>query len=423
MYIIVLACWFFLGVLGSSFTTVAADTNLIAYVNGEGELYVIQPDGEGKRKLASGEMLQAIKFSPQQIAAGQDFYTWPVWSPDGNRVACFRVLNGERGPTDGLYIFDVHNSQVLHAYEEPGLRPIYAYWSPNSQNLAVLLGGPGAFSVGLWPVSGNQKPKTVAQGAPFYFHWRIDGRALLAHAGGDPEAKAGHSVSLIDVESGKRQLVNRDPAAFGPPSWSSDGHWLAYGGQAKSKEKSNLMIAMADGSSPKSFGALPEKIALEWSPTQSVLAVATSAFVGDPLLQDLKLIEVPSGKTRTVVKDHFAAYFWSPDGERILYAKRTLGSDVWTWTVVNVQTGKTFDIVDFFPSRPLLMVFQYFDQYALSHRLWSPDSKQFVFAGAVGADVHPLEALQNPMVYTVEAVAQAKPKSLTEGHIAFWSPQ
>lgn len=422
MYIRVLACWLFFSVLCSSFTALA-ETNLIAYVNGEGELYVIQPNGEGKRKLASGEMLQAIRFSPQQIKAGQDFYMWPVWSPDGNRVACFRVINGEQGPTDGLYIFDVHDSRVLHAYEEQGLRPIYAYWSPNNQNLAVLLGGPGAFSVGLWPVSGNQKPKTVAQGAPFYFHWRMDGRALLAHAGGDPEAKEGHSVSLIDVESGKRQLVNRDPAAFGPPSWSSDGHWLAYGGRGKNKEKSNLMVARADGSSPKSLGALPEKIALEWSPTQPVLAVATSSFVGDPLLQELKLVEVPSGKTRTVVKDNFAAYFWSPNGERILYAKRTLGTDTWTWAVVNVQTGKTYDVVDFFPSRPLLLVFQYFDQYALSHRLWSPDSKQFVFVGAIGADTHPLEALQNPTVYTVEAVAQAKPKSLTEGHIAFWSPQ
>ena len=133
MYIIVLSCWLFLSVLGLSLT-VEADTNLIAYVNGEGELYTMQPNGEGKQKLASGEMLQAIKFAPQQIKAGQDFYTWPVWSPDGTRVACFRVLNGEHGPTDGLYIFDVHSSQVLHAYEEQGLRPIYAYWSPNSQN-------------------------------------------------------------------------------------------------------------------------------------------------------------------------------------------------------------------------------------------------------------------------------------------------
>ncbi len=422
MYVTMWSCWLVLSVILSCHT-VAANTNLIAYINDEGELYVIQPTGEGKRKLASGEILQTIAFSPQQRTTGQEFYSWPVWSPDGSRVACFRVNNGEHGPTDGLYIFDVHSAQVLHAYEEPGLRPIYAYWAPNNQHLAVLLGGPGAFSVGVWPVEGKQKPKTVAQGAPFYFHWRMDGQALLAHAGGDPEAKEGHSVSVIDIGSGKRQLVTRDPAAFGPPSWSNDGHWLAYGNQMKNKEQSQITIAMADGSSPKSLGALPLRIAIEWSPTQPVLAVATSSFVGDPLLEELKLIDVPSGKTRTLVKDHFAAYFWSPDGAHILYAKRKLGTDLWAWAVANVQDGRTYDVVDFVPSRPLLLIFQYFDQYALSHRLWSPDSKHFVFAGAVGAEVRPLDGLQNPTVYIVDAIAQAKPKSLADGHVAFWSPQ
>lgn len=398
-----------------------AATNLIAYIDGEGDLYLIEPTGEGRRKLASGEMLQTIAYSPQWVKSGQDFYSWPVWSPDGNRVACFRAVNSETGPMDGLYIFDARSSQVLHAYEEPGLRPIYAYWAPNSQSLAVLLGGPGAFSLGLWPQSGAQKPKTVAQGSPFYFHWRMDGQALLAHTGGDVEAKEGHSISLINVESGKRQLVSRAPSAFGPPSWSSDGHWLAYGDHTT--EKAAVLVALADSSDPKSMGTFPEKIALQWSPTQPLLAVASSSFVGDPLLEELQVIDVPSGKTRTLVKDNFAAYFWSPDGTRILYAKRKLGTDLWAWAIVEVKSGKTYEVVDFVPSRPLLLVFQYFDQYALSHRLWSPDSKRFVFTGAVGSEARPMEGLANPSVYTVEAVAQAKPKSLTRGHIAFWSPQ
>ncbi|HXG18346.1 MAG TPA: hypothetical protein VNN62_04650 [Methylomirabilota bacterium] len=423
MYCTMFVWWLFGLTLLLPVSRTWAETNLIAYIDREGDLYLIQPNGEGKRKLASGEMLQTIALWPQQIKNGQDFYSWPVWSPDGNRIACFRVVGGESGPTDGLYIFDARSSQVLHAYQAPGLRPIYAYWAPNSQNLAVLLGGPGAFSLGLWPVAGAQRPKTVAQGAPFYFHWRTDGQALLAHTGGDADAKEGHSVSVIDIESGERHMVSRAPAAFGPPSWSSDGHWLAYGDQSNEQEKANLVVARADGSAPTSLGIVPEKIALEWSPTQPILAVATSSFVGDPLLEELRLIDVPSGKTRTIVKDNFAAYFWSPDGERILYAKRKLGTDLWAWAVVSVKDEQTYDVVDFVPSRPLLLVFQYFDQYALSHRLWSPDSKQFVFTGAAGTDVRPLEGLRNPTVYTVEAIAHAKPRSLTDGHIAFWSPQ
>jgi TolB protein len=401
----------------------SADPNLIAYINDEGELFVVQPNGEGRRKLASGALLQQIAFSPQQSTTGREVYSWPVWSPDGSRLACFRVNNKGDGPTDGFYIFDVNNAQVLHAYEGPGLRPIYAYWAPNSQNLAVLLGGPEAFSVNVWPVAGKQTLKTVALGAPFYFHWRPDGQALLAHAGGDSEAKEGHSVTVIDIENGQRRLVSRDPSAFGPPSWSSDGHWLTYGSQTNYGDQSQIMVAMADGSAPQALGVLPMKIALEWSPTQPLLAVATSSFVGDPLLQELKLIDVPSGKTRTIVKDHFAAYFWSPDGSRILYAKRKLGTDFWAWAVVDVRTGKNYEVVDFVPSRPLLQIFQFFDQYALSHRLWSPDSKQFVFSGAIGATVRPWDGIRDPSVYIVDAIAQAHPKSLAEGQVAFWSPR
>jgi TolB protein len=410
------------------FPVAAFAVNLIAYIDGAGDLYLIQPDGNGRRKLASGELLQSIAFSPRQARNGQGLYSWPVWSPDGSRLACFRMVNDDEENTDGLYIFDATSSLVLHSYEAPGLRPIYAYWAPNNQHLAVLLGGQGGLLLGLWPTPGNPQPKAVAHGAPFYFNWRADARALLVHSGDDSETTEGHSVSLLDIESGKRQLVSRAPAAFGPPSWSADGKWLAYGDRSKEEKKekekvqSALMVAAADGSAAKSFGTLPEKIAMEWCPTQPLLAVATSSFVGDPLLEELQVIDVPSGKTRTVIKDNFAAYFWSPNGERILYAKRKLGTDLWAWAVVEVKDGKTSEVVDFVPSRQLLQVFQYFDQYALSHRLWSPDSQSFVFAGAVGPDVRPMMGLRSPTVYAVEATAYASPKALSDGHIAFWSP-
>jgi TolB protein len=401
----------------------SSGTNLIAYIDEAGDLYTIQPDGTDKRKLASGEVLQTIAFSGRLIKNGQDFYSWPVWSPDGTRLACFRVVAEEDEATDGLYIFEVASSQVLNSYKEPGLRPIYAYWAPNGRHIAVLLSGPRALSLSLWSASGGQRPRTIAQGAPFYFDWRADARALLVHNGGDPEAKEGHSVSVLEVENGKRSLVSRAPAAFGPPSWSSDGKWLAYGDIDKNGTKTTLMIATADGSTPKAFGTLPEKLALEWSPTQPVLAVATSSFVGDPLLDELRLIDVSSGKTRTIIKEQFAAYFWSPNGKRILYAKRKHDTDLWTWAVAEVGEGMSHEVVDFAPSRPLLQVFQYFDQYALSHRVWSPDSQSFVFTGSAGADANPAVALRNPTVYAVSAAVHATPKALSDGPIAFWSPQ
>ncbi|MCS6927017.1 MAG: hypothetical protein NZ578_14065, partial [Candidatus Binatia bacterium] len=238
---LVSSCLFCACVFLSTALPVAAD-NLIAYIDSSGDLYVIQPDGGGRRRLASGEMLQRIALTTQFLAGRSGFYSWPVWSPDGTRLACFHVLASESGHLDGLYIFDVRTTQVLHAYQEPGLQPIYAYWAPHGQQLAILLGGPGRFALGLWPIHNGQGPKAIAYGAPFYFHWRADARALLIHTGGDPDAVERHSVSLLDIENGRRQLVSRSPAAFGPPSWSCDGKWLAYGDHTPTTERATLMI-------------------------------------------------------------------------------------------------------------------------------------------------------------------------------------
>jgi TolB protein len=278
-------------------------------------------------------------------------------------------------------------------------------------------------SLGLWPNTDGKQPKPLAQGVPFYFDWRADAQMLLTHVGGDAEAKEGHSVSLLDVTNGKRTIVSRSPSVFGSPSWSHDGKWLAYGDTTNDQEKTALMIAAADGATPKSFGTFPARITIEWSPTQPILAIASSSFPGDPLIENLQLVDIATGKSRQLVKGDFAAYFWSPDGKRILYTKRKPNSLLWMWSVVDVEDGKVHEIIDFIPSRPLLLVFQYFDQYALSHRLWSPDSKQFVFAGSAGTDIHPAVAAQNPSVYVVDIQGQPSPQALTDGHIAFWSPQ
>ena len=416
-------CWFLLAVSLVSTSSVQAKPNLIAYIGGEGDLYTMQSDGSEKRKLASGELLQTIAFAPHRIKSGQDFYSWPSWSPDGNRLACFHVIAEEAGQTDGLYIFDVASSQILHSYKASGIQLIYAYWAPNSKQLAILLGGDGLMSLGLWPTAESKQPKSLAQGIPFYFDWRADAQVLLTHTGNDAEAKAEHSVSLLDVTSGKRTIVSRSPSAFGPPSWSHDGKWLAYGDTTKNEEKTALMIAAADGTTPKSFGTFPARITMEWSPTQPLLAVASSSFPGDPLVENLQLVDIASGKSRQLVKENFAAYFWSPDGKHILYAKRKPDSLLWAWSVVDVDDGKNHEVTDFIPSRPLLLVFQYFDQYALSHRLWSPDSTHFVFTGSAGAELGPAVAAQNPSVYVVELKDKASPRSLADGHIAFWSPQ
>ena len=170
--------------------------NRIAYIDRAGGLYTIRPDGTDRREMASGEMLQQVSFAPRPVQQGRDFYSWPVWSPNGQRLASFRVELTGGQPTDGLYIFDAASGRVLHAYKEAGLQPIYAYWSPTSQQLAILLGGRGPFSLNLWPTSNGQRPQRLPKVRPFtLIGARMDKRSSLTREEGAKEKPAIPSAS------------------------------------------------------------------------------------------------------------------------------------------------------------------------------------------------------------------------------------
>lgn len=397
-------------------------TGRIAYINQVGDLYTIKPDGTDRRQLASGELLQTVALQPIQ-SSHRSSYSWPVWSPDGSRLACFRTVANEDGQSGELYVFDVSTSQILNVYKEPGLQPIYAYWAPDGKHLAVLRNRAQTLSLDLWPTTGWRPPSKLAEGMPFYFDWRADAQALLVHNGGDSQATSGYSISLVTVPSGQRQILSQTPAAFGAPSWSFDNQWLAYGDNTRAAPHVSLLIAPANGSEPQSYAVVSQRIAFSWSPTKLLVAFATTSHFDGSVFEELSLIDVSSGNRRTLVKDLFAAYFWSPNGKRILYARRIPGTGSGTWVMVDVASGEKADIVNFTPSGPLIQVFRYFDQYALSHRLWAPDSQHFVFSGSTDTEAHPLTALRSPDVYVLEAKAGATPHRLADGHIGFWSPR
>ena len=178
----------------------SADLGRIAYIDQLGDVYTIKPNGTGRRKLASGELLQSAAFVPRTIQsprATQDAYSWPIWAPDGARLACFRMILEEDKQTGELYIFDIMSSRVLNVHKEVGLQPIYAYWAPDGQHLAFLRNRQQTLSLELWPTPsasfGWQPPKRIADGGPFYFDWRSDAEALLFHS---------RSVGLLNIENG-----------------------------------------------------------------------------------------------------------------------------------------------------------------------------------------------------------------------------
>jgi TolB protein len=79
-----------------------------------------------------------------------------------------------------------------------------------------------------------------------------------------------------------------------------------------------------------------------------------------------------------------------------------------------VAAGTGRHLAAFTPTVLFLVQFlPYFDQYALSHRLWSPDSEALVL---------PMQDSGTNRVFVVPA-SGGRARALAEGSIAFWSQQ
>ena len=96
--------------------------------------------------------------------------------------------------------------------------------------------------------------------------------------------------------------------------------------------------------------------------------------------------------------------------------------------VLDRKTGLRWPLVDFVPSLDQLTLFQYYDQYSKSHSIWSPDSREIVFAGreaglAIGASFPPTVDGENPLIYVVYVDQSPIVSAIADGVMATWSPR
>ena len=100
----------------------------------------------------------------------------------------------------------------------------------------------------------------------------------------------------------------------------------------------------------------------------------------------LALLDADSTAERVLIEEPMLCFFWSPDGSKIAYitpSEEAEGSV--RWAVLDLESDETSYLVDFLPSREMLTMFMFFDQYGQSHSLWSPDGSKILFAGRARA--------------------------------------
>ena len=395
----------------------------IAYVGTDGNIFTINPDGSDSQRLTESMTagtrggIQAKPLTQSSIV-----HTWPTWSPDGSRLAVSRVvLAADGNVTVSLFTLGALEGDLTKVYEnEPDASPIiaetvphYMYWSPDGESLAFIASTPTALT--LFVHTGAVQNTTVSNEGPLYFKWAGDSGSMLIHSRDQLLSYA------VPFDKPPVELAPMDPI-YRAPDLSRDGRHAAY--ISSVEQGSSLLVGDPNGAGQfRELTPVDGYGALLWSPTEDVIAVADSSVQGAPGHGRLRLISPDGSEPRTLVEEPLVSFFWSPNGKLIAYVAIDIQRQSLVWKVVRASGGEPWELADFVPTREMLTALSFFDQYAHSHSVWSPDSTRLVFAGqaarAPGAanGASPNEG----SIYVINTEPGSLPREIANGTLAFWS--
>ena len=394
---------------GDSLPPLPQRQDLIAYVDLSGQVHMVTPTGSAVAKISPDE----------------GFYTWPAWSPDSRRIAFSgSAPGGDRRSGLALYTYNVGDAQQTVMYvNEPGMGPIlpgmphYPLWAPDGSRMAVIASARRGLTLYLSDRGANVVAEPAVPNAPLYASWSADSRKLLVHGSADHyliNVNGGVEIEGLDILSDSYRV----------PAWWPKGDRIVVVSEDEN-ERHALFIVDLESGVRTMVDQVPGGVAFLWSPDGESLAVAHSASAGDIIYGGVSLF-APDGTKRDIkIPDDLIAFFWSPDSTKLAYVTPSERRGVLTWKVFSVDEGSWWSLGDFTPSNTQLTLLQFFDQFAYSHSLWSPDSKSLVFSGTMsGVAVSASMGLQPaPQIIVLDVGPDPYAETLANGVSAVWSPR
>ena len=396
--------------------------DLIAYIDNSGDLLVISPDGTGQRRL-TGDVRAGLLS--QALDRG-DSYSWPTWSRDGARLAASRVAIDGRSAELTVQVFDLPSGGTSTAYTNEIPAPVadgtahYLYWSPDDRYLSVLAPTREGLALFLRDFRSPDDAHRVAIGAPLYFHWNPDSTLLAVHS----EDRVGLREPAPD---GGEARVAVDAFSFRAPAVSPDGSRFAFAAIVGGVEGIYTAPATPDSSEPPRLVMETQGlVAFTWAPDGSSLAVAEQTRRGVPAFDRLSLLSADGQARSTVAEEQLLAFFWSPQGDRIAWIALEPQTREMELAVSTVDSegsvGEPRRLFRFSPTGELFTMFSFFDQYAYSHSLWSPDGSALVITATEGHEPGRRNGSgpSGGQVYVID-VSTGESRRLASGKAAFWS--
>jgi TolB protein len=389
-------------------------------------LAVIEADGNLSIYDANG--LNPIRLTTDAVP-GEKLYLWPTWSTDG-RLAFFGASN-QRPDAYSLRVFIVPQvapgavPQVAYTSRDDIFT--YPYWStgncgtPGCRDLLLLYTPASGTGLALRRIrddGGAFSTAVLGEAAPFYYSFSPDGSRMIW-------ARFGNELGIFDTRTDTLTPLADAHGRFNSPMWSPVDNRILIGVEGSTPDLVNLVIVddktrvtlLKDQETPISFA---------WSPDGT--KVASVAGFGNLVITDCATGQQVTRSTQS----NIAAQFWAPTSDRVAYlvVNRTepgpqarlhvngrmpveQASGGLSLYVLDIKTGNSQAIATFNPSRDFVYLLNFFDQFAHSHQLWSPDGKYITYSA--------LDSKGNANVFIADTTAPTTPFKVTSGSIGIWS--
>jgi hypothetical protein len=349
----------------------------LAFVGLDRQIYLT--DTSGAEPVSLTAPLPRTGGGWAMVQRPQEAWSWPTWSPDGEWIGAFSVEGGdeESGPVRvvTLAIDGVRQVEWAHI---PNMSPIYLQWHPSGEAMSVLLQQGAELVLSLLRKERLGQVRPIEQGVPLFFNWTPSGDRVLIHVG-HTEDPNGRLMLRDPMGDGEDVLYDRAPGSFCAPVFPGDRAVVAL---RKPDGSSEVVACAPDGTDPVSLLERRGLVAVLPAPDGSPwLAVACAPKGESTPYRGIDLVNVETRETRQLTTSDCLAFFWSPTAEYILYAVVDSDANCLFWHKVDVATGETLPLGSFWPTRDILFFLHFFDQYAQSHSLISPDGRYIVFAG------------------------------------------
>lgn len=329
-------------------------------------------------------------------------WSWPTWSPDGARLAAIELPSGGEDDLAGparVQILEQDGLRQRVILEPKGQVPIALSWSPDGEQLGVLLQDEETLSLMACPLDGS-RPREVESGAPLFFSWV--GAHLLTHAG-DPPRVVLHGAD-------EDRLVSDRPGEFCVPLevCGSLFHVQRIGGLSR--------LMRTQGGQTEALQVLQGLTAMV--PDGDSLLLSTAGGGQGTPYRGVHRMDARSGLSSQLSDEECLAFYPVPGRGGVLMVRVDSARNCLRWELVDSGEERR-ELAAFWPSRETLWSLQFFEHFALSNPPVDPRGEKLVYAGyPAGADPRRAKA----EVFTLDLDQGAPPLPIHTGSFACFPP-